>query len=48
MPSTMKCRFPLQIHISTIFPVLLLLVGGILGGIGYADGSFFMLRWNGS
>ena len=31
----MKRRFPLQIHISTIFLVLLLLVGGILGGIGY-------------
>ena len=30
MPSTMKRRFPLQIHISTIFLVLLLLVGGIL------------------
>ena len=34
-PGTMKRRFPLQIHISTIFLVLLLLVGGILGGIGY-------------
>jgi len=32
----MKRRFPLQIHISTIFLVLLLLVGGILGGIGYS------------
>jgi cytochrome c biogenesis protein ResB len=30
-PGTMKRRFPLQIHISTIFLVLLLLVGGILG-----------------
>ena len=34
-PGTMKRRFPLQIHISTIFLVLLLLVGGILGSIGY-------------
>jgi len=30
-----KRAFPLYIHISTLFMLLLLLVGGIIGGIGY-------------
>ena len=31
----MKRRFPLHVHISTLFVVLILLVGGIIGGLGY-------------
>ncbi len=31
----MKRKFPLHIHISTLFLVLILLVGGIIAGIGY-------------
>lgn len=31
----MKRRFPLQVHISTLFLILTLLVGGVIGGIGY-------------
>jgi len=31
----MKRRFPLHVHISTLFIVLILLVGGIIGGLGY-------------
>ncbi len=31
----MKRRFPLHIHISTLFLILLLLVGGAIGGLGY-------------
>ena len=31
----MKRRFPLHVHISTLFIVLILLVGGVIGGLGY-------------
>lgn len=31
----MKRRFPLHVHISTLFIVLILLVGGIIGWLGY-------------
>lgn len=31
----MRRRYPLHIHISTLFLVLMLLVSGVLGGIGY-------------
>ena len=31
----MKRRFPLHVHISTLFVVLILLVGGVIGGLGY-------------
>ncbi len=31
----MKRRFPLHIHISTLFLILLLIIGGIIGGLGY-------------
>ena len=31
----MKRRFPLHVHISTLFLVLLLIVGGVVGGLGY-------------
>ena len=31
----MKYRLPLHVHISTLFLVLLLLVGGTMGGLGY-------------
>ena len=31
----MKRRFPLHVHISTLFLALLLIVGGVIGGIGY-------------
>ncbi|WP_248594636.1 hypothetical protein [Candidatus Accumulibacter contiguus] len=31
----MRYRYPLHIHISTLFLALILLVGGVLGGIGY-------------
>ena len=34
-PNAMTRQFPLQIHISAIFLALLLLVGAILGSIGY-------------
>ncbi len=30
-----KLRFPLHVHISTLFLTLILLAGGLLGGIGY-------------
>ena len=29
-------RFPLHIHISTLFLILLLAVGGVIGGLGYS------------
>ena len=32
----MKHPFPLHIHISTLFLILLLLVGGTIGGLGYS------------
>ena len=31
----MKRRFPLHVHISTLFVALILLVGGVIGGLGY-------------
>ncbi len=31
----MTRRFPLHVHISTLFIVLILLVGGLIGGLGY-------------
>ncbi len=31
----MKRRLPLHVHISTLFIVLILLVGGVIGGLGY-------------
>lgn len=31
----MQRRFPLHIHISTLFLVLLMIVGGVIGGLGY-------------
>ena len=31
----MKLRFPLHIHISTLFVILLLIVGSVIGGLGY-------------
>lgn len=31
----MKRRFPLHVHISTLFIVLILLVGGVIAGLGY-------------
>ena len=31
----MKRRFPLHVHISTLFLILILLVGGAIGGLGY-------------
>ncbi len=31
----MKRRFPLHVHISTLFLALLLIVGGVTGGLGY-------------
>lgn len=31
----MRLRFPLHVHISTLFLALILLVGGLLGGAGY-------------
>ena len=31
----MKRRFPLHVHISTLFLILLLIVGGAIGGLGY-------------
>jgi len=31
----MKHRLPLHVHISTLFIVLILLVGGVIGGLGY-------------
>jgi len=31
----MTRRFPLHVHISTLFIVLILLVGGVIGGLGY-------------
>ena len=31
----MKRRFPLHVHISTLFLALLLIVGGLIGGLGY-------------
>ena len=31
----MKRRFPLHIHISTLFAILLLIVGSVIGGLGY-------------
>ena len=31
----MKRRFPLHIHISTLFLILLLIVGSVIGGLGY-------------
>lgn len=30
-----KRRFPLHIHISTLFLILILIVGGVIGGLGY-------------
>ena len=30
----MTRRFPLHVHISTLFLVLILLVGGVIGGLG--------------
>jgi HD-GYP domain-containing protein (c-di-GMP phosphodiesterase class II) len=33
----MKRRFPLHIHISTLFVILVLLVGGAIGGLGYKN-----------
>ncbi|WP_153147435.1 HD domain-containing phosphohydrolase [Dechloromonas sp. H13] len=33
----MKRRFPLHVHISTLFVALILLVGGIIGGLGYRN-----------
>lgn len=39
MPSSKKFkltqRFPLHVHITALFPVLILLVGGIIAGIGF-------------
>ncbi len=35
MNVVMKRRFPLHIHISTLFLILILGVGGIIGGLGY-------------
>ncbi|MFZ4536304.1 HD domain-containing phosphohydrolase [Propionivibrio sp.] len=35
----MKRRFPLHIHISTLFLALLLIVGGVIGGLGYKISS---------
>ena len=31
----MKRNFPLHIHISTLFLLLIVLVGGLIGGFGY-------------
>jgi HD-GYP domain-containing protein (c-di-GMP phosphodiesterase class II) len=31
----MKRRFPLHVHISTLFLILIILVGGVIGGLGY-------------
>ena len=31
----MKRRFPLHVHISTLFLILLLIVGAVMGGLGY-------------
>ena len=31
----MKNRFPLHVHISALFLILILLVGGVIGGLGY-------------
>ena len=31
----MKRRLPLHVHISTLFVVLILLIGGVIGGLGY-------------
>jgi hypothetical protein len=31
----MKRRLPLHVHISTLFIVLILLVGGVIGGLGF-------------
>jgi HD-GYP domain-containing protein (c-di-GMP phosphodiesterase class II) len=31
----MKNRFPLHVHISVLFLILILLVGGVIGGLGY-------------
>ena len=31
----MTRRFPLHVHISTLFIALILLVGGVIGGLGY-------------
>ena len=31
----MKRRFPLHVHISTLFLTLILIVGGVIGGLGY-------------
>jgi hypothetical protein len=33
--STLKLRFPIHVHISTLFLILLLVVGGIIGSLGY-------------
>jgi hypothetical protein len=33
--STLKLRFPIHVHISTLFVILLLVVGGIIGSLGY-------------
>ena len=35
----MTRRFPLHVHISTLFIVLILLVGGVIGGLGYRISS---------
>ena len=31
----MTRRFPLHVHISTLFIALILLVGGVIGGLGF-------------
>jgi len=31
----MKRHFPLHIHIAALFLLLILLVGGLIGGVGY-------------
>ena len=31
----MKHRFPLHVHISTLFLILILLIGSVIGGLGY-------------
>ena len=35
----MTRRFPLHVHISTLFIALILLVGGVIGGLGYRISS---------
>ena len=35
----MTHRFPLHVHISTLFIALILLVGGVIGGLGYRISS---------